>query len=67
MKSIKIVLVIAILVIAVGLTIFINREGDSGTMNMETYTGALEPRIGYVELQVSYLDISPHIPCLNTA
>lgn len=53
------VLIIILLVAATGaLVFFLAKEENSGAMNMATYTGALEPRIGYVELQVSDLERS---------
>lgn len=45
-----------ILAIAVALFLFLKKGGNDNLM--ETYTGELEPRIGYVELHVSNLDQS---------
>ncbi len=47
-----------IIAIVIALVIFQKKEGHKEEMNMETYTGNMEPRIGYVELKVSNLDQS---------
>jgi len=51
-------LVIIILTIVVALFLLLKKEGGDEEMSLETYTGVMEPRIGYVELQVSDLDRS---------
>ncbi|WP_238343543.1 VOC family protein [Gracilibacillus saliphilus] len=58
MKNMRIIAVTIILVIGVALFLFLNKEGHKEDMSMKTYTGVMEPRIGYVELQVSDLDQS---------
>lgn len=58
MKSMRILSVIIILAIIVGVFIFLNKEGHEKDMSMKTYTGVKEPRIGYVELQVSNIEQS---------
>ena len=51
-------MVIIILTIVVALFLLLKKEGGDEEMSLETYTGVMEPRIGYVELQVSDLDRS---------
>ncbi|GAE36292.1 VOC family protein [Halalkalibacter akibai] len=58
MKNIKSITVMFIIAIVIALVIFQKKEGHKEEMNMETYTGNMEPRIGYVELKVSNLDQS---------
>ncbi len=58
MKNMWIIAIIIILAIGVALFIFLNKEGHIKDLSMKTYTGVMEPRIGYVELQVSDLDQS---------
>jgi catechol 2,3-dioxygenase len=58
MRNMRIILVITILTIVVALFLFLKKEGRDEEMSLETYTGVMEPRIGYVELQVSDLDQS---------
>ncbi|WP_078549718.1 VOC family protein [Litchfieldia alkalitelluris] len=58
MKNIRIISVIIIFTIVVALFLLQKEEGGGADMSMETYTGAMEPRIGYVELQVSNLNQS---------
>ncbi|MBS3681288.1 VOC family protein [Ornithinibacillus massiliensis] len=58
MKNMKIISVIIILSIVVALFLFVKKEGRDEEMSLETYTGVMEPRIGYVELQVSDIDRS---------
>jgi len=58
MKNMAIISGIIILTIIVGLFILLKKEGRDEKMSLETYTGVMEPRIGYVELQVSNIDRS---------
>ncbi|MCM3160749.1 VOC family protein [Metabacillus litoralis] len=58
MKNMTIISVIIIFAIIVALFIFLKKEGRDEEMSVETYKGVMEPRIGYVELQVSNLDRS---------
>ncbi|UHA60131.1 VOC family protein [Metabacillus litoralis] len=53
-----IISVIIIFAIIVALFIFLKKEGRDEVVGLENYTGVMEPRIGYVELQVSNLDRS---------
>ncbi|PZD94723.1 glyoxalase [Paenibacillus sambharensis] len=56
MKSMQLVLFIIILAAgAVALYFSLNKKGTSEEMNTATYSASQEPRIGYVELQVSDL------------
>ncbi|MGM0900384.1 MAG: VOC family protein [Bacillota bacterium] len=58
MNYLKIISVIIIFTIVVALFLFLNKKGHNEEKTMETFTGVMEPRIGYVELQVSDLDHS---------
>ncbi len=58
MKKTWIISVIIILTIVVTLFLFLTKKGRDEDMSMETYTRTMEPRIGYVELQVSNLEQS---------
>ncbi|MFV2048309.1 VOC family protein [Metabacillus sp. YM-086] len=58
MKNMTIISVIIIFAIIVALFIFLKKEGRDEVVGLENYTGVMEPRIGYVELQVSNLDRS---------
>ncbi|MBP3953608.1 VOC family protein [Bacillus suaedae] len=58
MKNKRILLIIIIFAIIVALLLLLKKEGNDEDMSIETYTGAMEPRLGYVELQVSNLEQS---------
>ncbi len=58
MKNMRLIALVIILAIGVALFIFLNKDGDKENLIMKSYTGEMEPRIGYVELQVSDLDQS---------
>ncbi|MGD6844643.1 VOC family protein [Bacillus infantis] len=57
-KKMRILAVIIILTIVVALLILLNKGDSKEDLSMKTYTGVMEPRIGYVELQVSDLEQS---------
>lgn len=58
MKNKRIISLIIIFTIVVALFLFLKKEGRDEEMSLETYTGVMEPRIGYLELQVSDLEHS---------
>lgn len=59
MNRIKTMMIIVLLVVAMFVFVFfLTREESREATGMTAYTEALEPRIGYVELQVSDLDKS---------
>lgn len=58
MNNSKIISVIIVLATVVALFLYLNQEGRNDTMSLNNYTGTMEPRIGYVELQVSDIERS---------
>ncbi len=51
-------MIIIVVILTFSLFFFLKKEGLNEVMSMDAYTGVLEPRVGYVQLQVSNLEHS---------